>query len=99
MKSDGGSAFPRALPKGEFSPDDCLQIIEAHAGMTLRDYFAAAALQAMHGGAAEIFTASLVPPERASPGEERAYVKQRIAALAGAVYAIADAMLAERSKA
>jgi hypothetical protein len=67
-------------------------------GMTLRDYFAAAALQAMHGGASEIFTASLMPPERATPGEERDYTVRRIEALAGTVYAIADAMIIERRK-
>lgn len=40
-------AFPRPLPKGEWHPDDVLAMIEEHAGMTLRDYFAAAALSAM----------------------------------------------------
>ena len=39
-------AFPRPLPKGEWHPDDVLAMIEEHAGMTLRDYFAAAALSA-----------------------------------------------------
>lgn len=39
-KDTGGAAFPRTLPTGEFPPDDCLRIVEQHAGMTLRDYAA-----------------------------------------------------------
>ena len=39
-------AFPRKLPDVLCSPDEALRIIEQHAGMTLRDYFAAKAMQA-----------------------------------------------------
>jgi hypothetical protein len=45
--NDGGFAFPRPLPKGEWPPQQVLNIIERHAGMLLRDYFAASALSAM----------------------------------------------------
>lgn len=47
--SDGGSAFPRPLPNTTFHPDEVLKVIEAHKGMTLRDYFAAAALTSYIG--------------------------------------------------
>ncbi len=43
-KNDGGPAFPRVLPTGEFTPDECLLIIQEHAGMSLRDWFAGQAL-------------------------------------------------------
>ena len=44
---DGGPAFPRALPTCEVSPDRALEIIVEYAGMSLRDYFAAKAMQAL----------------------------------------------------
>lgn len=44
MNNDGGPAFPRKLPDVHCSPDEALRIIEKHAGMSLRDYFAAKAL-------------------------------------------------------
>ena len=37
-KPDGGAAFPRQLPKGKWPPDEALEIILNHQGMTLRDY-------------------------------------------------------------
>lgn len=49
QRDDGGPAFPRALPKGEFPPADVLRIIQQHAGMTLRDYFAGKAMESMVG--------------------------------------------------
>lgn len=38
-------AFPRPLPRGTYVPDEALRILRDSAGMTLRDYFAAAAMQ------------------------------------------------------
>jgi hypothetical protein len=43
-KPDGGPAFPRRLPDGEWPPDEAVRLVKAYAGMSLRDYFAAAAL-------------------------------------------------------
>jgi len=82
-----------------YSTNPCDErLCAVHFAEELRDYFAAAALQVLHGGAADIFVASLVPPEHVAPGEERAYIAKRIAQLASTAYALADAMLAERSR-
>lgn len=40
-------AFPVPLPKGEFSPDECLAIIERSRGMTLRQHYAGLAMQGL----------------------------------------------------
>lgn len=45
MRNDGGPAFPRTLPTGEFPPDECAGIIAAHEGMSKRELFAAMAMQ------------------------------------------------------
>ena len=71
---DGGPAF--VIPGG-----GCLA-----AGMTLRDYFAAAALQGMVGVAVADAARNRVKPERIPPQ------------LATGAYAIADAMLAARKE-
>lgn len=81
-------------PRGTW--DEVIPLYPLAESVTLRDYFAAAALQSMHGGAAEIFTASLVRPEKVPPGDHRAYIEKRITELVGACYAIADAMMVER---
>lgn len=44
-KEDGGAAFPRPLPKIETSPEEAFRIIESYSGMSLRDYFAAKAIE------------------------------------------------------
>ncbi len=44
INNDGGRAFPRVLPDCKVAPMRALEVIEEHAGMSLRDYFAAAAL-------------------------------------------------------
>lgn len=67
-------------------------------GLTIRAEFAKAALMTLHGRAADIFTASLMPPTHADPGEEREYCQKRIEALAATSVAIADALIAELNK-
>jgi hypothetical protein len=79
-KNDGGPAFPRALPKGEFPLEDVARIIEQHSGMTLRDYFAAKAMAAP--------LASAVLPEESWP--------DMLPMVARFAYAMADAMLKAR---
>ena len=74
MSKDGGPAFPQA-PNGH--PDN------KHPGMSLRDYFAAAALQG-------ILAACFEEPDWGSEESDRAIAKNS--------YGIADAMLAEREK-
>jgi len=46
MKEDGGPAFPLAheMPSGKDAPPEFVHIIRVESGMSLRDYFAAAAL-------------------------------------------------------
>ena len=72
MKNDGGSAFPIGDMHGE-------------GGMSLRDYFAAAALQ---GCCANSFNDGISQPlSKANAGE-----------LANMAYSCADAMIAARDK-
>jgi hypothetical protein len=88
MKDDGGSAFPVAH-----------QILDANhehfklgcKGMTLRDYFAAKAMQAI------LTKLPIVDQD----GEFGVIVKDKIAYnndIANSAYSIADAMLDERNK-
>lgn len=77
QKTDGGPAFPMAYTEGTAS---CSPV-----GMTLRDYFAAKALQAM-------ISTSAAPCM--SLGDLQG-IEPRIAESA---YSVADAMLAERAK-
>lgn len=77
--ADGGRAFPRE-PNSE-------SMTEGSPGMTLRDYFAAAALQGM--------AVLAVYKREARSVEEAMDVHEH---LAESAYAMADAMLKERSK-
>lgn len=48
--NDGGPAFPTSkYPMGRINPDGSVESIE-HQGLSLRDYFAAKAMQAMVAG-------------------------------------------------
>lgn len=79
-KNNGGPAFPRPKsPNGEYTDSD---VPGAQTGMSLRDYFAAKAMQG--------FSAS---PSMIDSNDSRA-----IAYVAAASYSMADAMLAERAK-
>ena len=51
INDDGGRAFPRILPEIKVSPARALEIINEHAGMSLRDYFAAAIAPVLVDGA------------------------------------------------
>lgn len=82
MKQDGGPAFPRRLPDVRVPPADALRIVEQHAGMSLRDFFAAAALQglcAAHSAEGEWTHGSAEHTVRTA-------------------YAMADAMISHREK-
>ena len=77
MKDTGGPAFPHSRLGSDAD------------GMTLRDYFAAKAMQSvLHGARMPGIDADPLPPE----------VSQALAAIAKVSYRVADAMLAERSK-
>jgi hypothetical protein len=99
---NGGAAFPGlyGAKLAEFSElgENAVKVLDAQTGMTLRDYFAGKALGAMHSGGSDIFVQSLVSPNDAGEGEHRDYVEERITTLARTVYAIADAMIAERAR-
>lgn len=84
-------AFPIVAPVG--GPE-----VHTNDGISTRAYMAAAALQCLHGRAADIFTASLMPPTYASPGEEAQYCQKRIETLAKTAVAIGDALIAELEK-
>lgn len=75
-------AFPRSLPEGKFVPDEAIRILQDHAGMTLRDYFAAAALPALIN---ESYNRPI-------------FADDPIFDVARAAYELADAMLAERAR-
>ena len=79
---DNPQAFPisRVVQAGSFRKD------ESDPGMTLRDYFAAAALPACHEAA--------LSPARTASVSGREFCK----IIATAAYEIADAMLAERER-
>ncbi len=78
----GGPAFPRELPTGEWSPDECMRIIEQHSGMTLRDYFAAKAIAGFIAGHIHHY------------GHDQYWPHPDMAAEA---YSVADAMLKARA--
>lgn len=77
---DGGSAFP--VPMIRNVSNDCIDV-RSH-GMTLRDYFAAAALQGAMSASRDTTWGKVASAD--AP------------AWAMAAYAFADAMLAERQK-
>lgn len=82
MKNDGGRAFPAAH----------MQILgakDSELGMTLRDYFAAAALQGTMKDRGNLRALALVADERKEDIGEF---------IAARMYSLADAMLAERDK-
>ncbi len=83
MRDTGGPAFPGA-PEG-WNVDGT---VRAYGGMTLRDFFAAAALQgiisAMEWRSTELCISAVIEQVRGGAWEARA------------AYAYADAMLAER---
>ena len=84
-KDNGGPAFPHV--GSEFNNDSCeREMATTAAGMTLRDYFAAKAMQAGLTGA------SLPGLHEGNP-ETMSAVRD----VAVAFYAIADAMLAARN--
>ena len=80
-KDNGGPAFP--------CPQDTINQNVPSLGMTLRDYFAAAALQGMYASG-EVAKGCTAAPELSAEGH--------CTAVAQWVYLQADAMLAERLK-
>lgn len=91
MKNDGGPAFPFSFTELNPVPDDgSLEVVTYSTivakGMTLRDYFAAAALQAM----ISYREAGRVAGTFSTPGTQNY--------LARSAFQLADAMLAEREK-
>jgi hypothetical protein len=85
-KETGGQAFPSTMT------DDSLHV----AGMTLRDYFAAAAIPTLvayaeHDAHADGLCTFWLDPDTEAPGTSSELVAQD-------AYAIADAMLNEGSK-
>jgi len=85
-KDDGGAAFPSPGVVIDYDKNEHQQ--GAYEGMSLRDYFAA---KAMNGFLANAWQAETL----ASLGESAA---QQMAAVAEISYAMADAMLVERAK-
>ena len=77
--NDGGAAFPGPY----LNEHDKLEVIWKQGGMSLRDYFAASAMQA-------------IAHEVCRTGREFGYTAPD--AIAKQAYEIADAMLAERNK-
>lgn len=79
-KSNGGPAFPRPKsPKGEYTDSD---VPGAQTGMSLRDYFAAKAMQG--------FAANTSVIDSDNPNA--------ISFVVATAFKVADAMLAERTK-
>lgn len=83
-KKDGGPAFLGQLDHGK-------NLIESWAGMTLRDFFAAKALQGWLAGPCGGITLDEYE------GEDAAFAEHQ-AAVAVTCYSYADAMIAERAK-
>ncbi len=89
-KENGGAAFPHGVTEryqdvyGEEHTSEYSQ-----PGMTLRDYFAAKAMQAMISG--------YLSNEKSSESGFKLYEGDHVYA-AGAAYSVADVMLAERNK-
>lgn len=85
----GGSAFPEVFTnnaskrQGEYHPD-----VYSCGGMTLRDYFAAAAMTGLCANTAIVF------------GDHRApeHPADCLNSISDAAYSVADAMLSERNK-
>jgi hypothetical protein len=91
---NGGRAFPETWhPTFGYSPDQCGQ------GMSLRDYFAAQALQGMYacGGHRDVFSGVKAEPRAfcMTDSEVGACAETLVARMA---YAVADAMLKAREQ-
>ena len=84
----GGPAFPQ---HGWTKDPEVLERMQANAGMTLRDYFAARAMAAMVG--------NTVCMDHIHDATEHVDFPQAMALLAKCAYLHADAMLAERERA
>lgn len=90
QQDDGGPAFPR--PASALIHDEA-ESLDAQDGMTLRDYFAAKAMQAQM----IVTTFSDATPKSAEAFKKGCdeHAEQHLAAIA---YRIADAMLVERQR-
>lgn len=86
MKDDGGRAFPRPAGWNGLTNFEEHSSNEPEDGMSLRDYFAAKALQAMLGNQAALEALHEVVPTEKSDD-----------ALANRAYFFADAMLKARN--
>jgi hypothetical protein len=91
MKNDGGSAFP--ISKVTLSDDGIIKHAEWICGLTVRDYFAAKAMQGLLANPqfARILKMMLELPTSDTPHDVEK-------SLAGGAYEYADAMLEEREK-
>lgn len=87
-RDNGGYAFPRPLPDILVSPDEAFRIAQEHAGMTLRDYFAAHIAAAMNASPA------LMEAVTSSDAGAGTYYER----LARKAYEQSDALLRERFK-
>ncbi len=86
--NDGGTAFPRFRLSGEYVEGMLYTIDGVEKGMTLRDYFAAAALQGM-----------MSSPHHLSEDHDKGSVAERNTKnFSRKAYAMADAMISERKK-
>ncbi|MDO8706723.1 MAG: hypothetical protein Q7J84_17475 [Sulfuricaulis sp.] len=86
-KPDGGPAFPTPMQIGANAEGTWFSMQPVSGGMTMRDYFAAVALQGI---------VSKLPFTR--PIETRLQAIEANAEAARGAYCYADAMLAERDK-
>lgn len=97
--NDGGPAFPSPFTTGKdgefYIPSMC---DGSPTGMTLRDYFAAAALEVCRNKISEIFTNNMVPPEFETDEKEKVWRQKTLDAIGSTVWAVADAVLKARSK-
>ena len=89
-KNDGGPAFPWTETRLSLRSDEQKATIEKFQGMTLRDYFAAAALQGILAGVSNDATAFIPHCTDGSQIDRSIYART--------AFGYADAMLAERNK-
>jgi hypothetical protein len=82
-RNDGGSAFPEVSYKEPIGGGSHIMVIEG--GMTLRDYFAAKAMQGIIWDRENLLAVTHLHKDK-EPGE----------AVASAAYSVADAMLKAR---
>jgi len=93
-KKTGGPAFPR-IGEGKGNP------AYDEAGMTLRDYFAAKAMQGMVASGVTRDLGGLTSDDPSWDGHgalQKCIMEHRAPMIATVSYAIADAMLAERNR-